>query len=154
MTIAFLGRVLHARTDPSMLLQNLSSWQSWKSVCVCVCVCVCVRERERERERVSECKVIRLEREGVQMLEFDGQNSCDHFEPVLHPPTKPSPSPLPVANTEHGCGCQISSVEWRYSTFEHRPEIRLLRTSTVSGRSAYQQTKMSPTVYWSSSNSR
>ena len=29
------------------------------------------------------------------MLEFDGQNSCDHFEPVLHPATKPSPSPPP-----------------------------------------------------------
>ena len=53
--------------------------------------CQCRGERERERER----KLMREEREGVQMLEFDGQNSCDHFEPVLHPATKPSPSPLP-----------------------------------------------------------
>ena len=64
-----------------------------QSVCVCVYVCVCVWERERERERES--KVMRMEREGVQMLEFNGQNSCDHFEPVLHPATKPLPSPPP-----------------------------------------------------------
>ena len=43
------------------------------------------------------------------------ENSCDHFEPVLHPTTKPSPSPpsrggsqgcTPLyANTQHGCRC-------------------------------------------------
>ena len=32
----------------------------------------------------------------MQMLEFDGQNACDRFEPVLHPATKPSPSPPPL----------------------------------------------------------
>ena len=56
-----------------------------------MCVCVCEEERERERERElcygkiiavgspeCVCKVMRVEREGVQMLELDGQNSCDH----------------------------------------------------------------------------
>ena len=92
---------------------------------MCVCVCVCV------------CEVIRVEREGVQMLEFDGQNSCDHFEPVLHPVTLLSSSSRQLmlyADT---------SAEWRYGTFEHRPETKEAHT----GRSAYRQTKMSPTVY-------
>ena len=92
-------------------------------MCVCVCVCVCERERERE--------VMRVEREGVQMLEFDGQNSCHHFEPLLHPATKPSPSPPRRAVRHHEC----------------RVEIRHFRTLTGNGRSSYRQTKMSPTVY-------
>ena len=52
----------------------------------------------RERE------VMTVEREGAQMLEFDGQNACDHFEPVLHPATKPSPSPPPRRGSQgrHG----------------------------------------------------
>ena len=64
--------------------------------CVCVCVCVCV------------CEVMRVEREGVHMVEFHGQNSCRHFKPVLHRATKPSPSPpphrqpTPYPNTQHG----------------------------------------------------
>ena len=47
------------------------------------------------------CKVTRVEREGVQMLKFDGQNACDHFEPDLHPATKPSSSPPPRRGSPH-----------------------------------------------------
>ena len=55
----------------------------------CQCVCEGGGGRERELwygdiaavgspECVCVCKVMRAEREGVQMLELDGQNSCDH----------------------------------------------------------------------------
>ena len=54
------------------------------------------------------------------------RNSCDHFEPVLHP------SPSSRQHTQHCCRCQISSAEWRNG----RVEKRRLRTSTGNGRSA------------------
>ena len=79
-----------------------------------MCVCVCVMS---------------VEREGVQMPEFEGQNSCDHFETVLHAPTR----------------SMASTTEWRYGAFELRPE-------TEEGTN--RQTKTSPTVYRSHSNTR
>ena len=89
-------------------------------MCVCVCVCVCVCERERERKCICVCKVMRVERVGVQMLEFDGQNSCDHFEPVVHPATKTIT--LPSSSSRQLTVYADTSAEWRYGTFEHRPE--------------------------------
>ena len=127
-----------------------------------VSVCVCMRERERERERervcvcvslcvcVCVCEVMRVERQGVQMLEFDWQNSYDHFETVLHPATKPSPSPPPFP---------LPLVEAAKAGVEKRGfRTSKRRTSTSyfnrKRKSAYRQTKTSPTVYRSSSNSR
>ena len=55
------------------------------------CQCVCEGGGERESYATAKsqqlaalntcvcvCKVMRAEREGVQMLDLDGQNSCDH----------------------------------------------------------------------------
>ena len=72
------------------------------------------------------CKVMRVEREGVQMLEFDGQNSCDHFEPVLHPATKTIT--LPSSSSRQLTVYADTSAEWRYGTFEHRPETEEAHT--------------------------
>ena len=63
------------------------------------------------------------------MLESDGQNSCDHFEPVLHPVTKPSPSPPPRRGSSRYLPThQISSAEWRNGAFEFRPETEEAHT--------------------------
>ena len=123
------------------------------SVCECVCVSVCVYEREREREREREsvcvCEVMRVEREGVQLQEFEGQNSCDHFETVLHPTTKQSPSLQPGRGSPHytptrsmAASVQISTTEWRCHAFELRLET------------GNRQTKTSLTIYRSYSNAR
>ena len=63
------------------------------------------------------------------MLEFDGQNTCDHFEPVLHPATKPSSSPpsrrgsprcMPTRSIIAGVrfrvpsgGTALSNIDWK-----------------------------------------
>ena len=86
------------------------------------------------------------------MLEFDGQNACDHFEPVLHPATKPSPSPPPRRGSSRCMPTRsiVAGVRFRVPS----GDTGSYRTSTGNGRSAYRQTKTSPTVYRSSSESR
>ena len=101
-----------------------------------MCVCVCVRERERERERVCVCvcvcKVMRVEREGVQMLELDGQNSCDHFEPVLHPATKPSPSSPPRRGSSRCTPTRVPSGDTALSNIDRKRKKRIPANQDVT----------------------
>ena len=128
----------------SVACELTTTSKSWQLAALNVSVCVC--ERERESVCVCEC-VMRVEREGVHTLEFEGQNSCDHFETVLHPATKPSPSLPPGRGSPHYTPtCSMASTtEWRCGAFELRPE-------TEEGTN--RQTKTSPTVYRSYSNTR
>ena len=92
--------------------------------------CQCVRERERERES----EVMRVEREGVQMLEF---------ETVLHPATKRSPWSKQPITRSMAASVQISrfrplSGDTALSNLDRKPE-----TEEATNR----QTKTKPTVY-------
>ena len=110
----------------------------------CVCVCVRVRERERERESVCVCEreVMTVEREGVQMLEFDGQNSCDHLEPVLHPATKPSPPPPPPP-----LSWRQPRRAWRNGAFEAPNFDRVLKPETEKRIPANQDVTDCPKLF-------
>ena len=103
----------------------------------CRCVCVCVCERERERECVCVCVCVKWwglkgGGWGVQMLEFDGQNSCDHFEPVLHPATKPSPSPPPRRGSSRCTPTRVPSGDTALSNIDRKRKKRIPANQDVT----------------------
>ena len=75
------------------------------------------------------------------MLEFDGQNNCDHFEPVLHPATKPSPSPpprrgsprcMPTRSVVAGVRFRVPSGETAFSNSDRKRKKRTLANQDVT----------------------
>ena len=82
-----------------------------------------------------------VEREGVQMLEFDGQNSCDHLEAVLHPATKPShPPPPPLLSRQ-------PRWAWRNGAFEAPNFDLVLKPETEKRIPANQDVTNCPKLF-------
>ena len=78
----------------------------------------------------------------MQMLEFDGQNACDHFEPVLHPATKPSPSPppplrgspcyMPTQSIAAGVRFRVPSADTALSNIDRKRKKRIAANQDVT----------------------
>ena len=99
-------------------------WCVWVCVlCVCVCVCVCKVMPERRGEgKGGGCKcwssMVKVHWP-AQLRSFPAPPPYRHFNHHL---------PLPFLEAGHGCGCQISSAEWRYRAVELWPEMEKAST--------------------------
>ena len=108
-------------------------------VCVCVCKCVCVKWCGREGEG---------EREGVQMLELDGQRTVTGSVAIISSPPPHLPSPTTYRHLTTTLPFLEAGGAWlRVSDFESRVELQCFRTLTQNCKKrapAYRSSLNSP----------